>query len=386
MALTGNSPRCGVCDSKLVKNGSTSAGRTRWRCRSCGASVTQSRSDVSARAVLDAFLSWLLGKSAQKELAKPDRSFRRHIAWCWDIPVPQPSVTGEIYRQIIVDGTYFGTWCVLVAHNGSHVIGWQWCASESKAAWGELLRRFPAPDVIVTDGGRGLRSALDRYWPRTKIQRCYFHILAAIKRHITLKPRLHAGREILELTRDLMRVDSLDDAANWMAAYASWESRWASFLTERTYAKAGLERPSWARANQRWWYTHIRLRRAQALFRQLIRDKALFTWLNENYLDSEGNRTVERTTSRLEGGVNAAIKRLLRDHRGLPEEHARTAVDWLLNSLTEHPHDPWHLAQRHLADRSAAPAPVIQDEQIGPVTYDTGLSAEEGLWTRKGGL
>lgn len=29
-------PRCGVCGHKLVKNGQTSAGRTRWRCRACG--------------------------------------------------------------------------------------------------------------------------------------------------------------------------------------------------------------------------------------------------------------------------------------------------------------------------------------------------------------
>ena len=165
MTLTGNSPRCGVCASKLVKNGSTSAGRTRWRCRSCGASATQQRADISLRATVMRFVAWLLGKQSQADTGgRTDRTFRRHIAWCWGIPVPQPAVTGEIYRQIIVDGTYFATWCVLIAHNGSHVIGWQWCASESKAAWGELIRRFPAPDVIVTDGGTGLRSALDRYW------------------------------------------------------------------------------------------------------------------------------------------------------------------------------------------------------------------------------
>ena len=142
------------------------------------------------------FVAWLLGKQSQADTGgRTDRTFRRHIAWCWGIPVPQPAVTGEIYRQIIVDGTYFATWCVLIAHNGSHVIGWQWCASESKAAWGELIRRFPAPDVIVTDGGMGLRSALDRYWPRTRIQRCYFHIFATVKRHTTLNPRLTAGKK-----------------------------------------------------------------------------------------------------------------------------------------------------------------------------------------------
>lgn len=330
-----------------------------------------------------AFVAWLLGKTAQKDLPGSERSFRRRIAWCWNIPVPQPAVTGEIYRQIIVDGTYFSSWCVLVAHNGRHVIGWQWCASENKAAWGALIRRFPAPDVVVTDGGHGLRSALDTYWRRTRIQRCFFHIFASVRRHTTLNPKLAAGQEILALTRQLMAVHDLDAAAAWMGAYASWEARWTDFLKQRTYAKNTIERPAWAKANQTWWWTHITLRRVQGLYRNLIRDKALFTYLDPAYLEGE-DRTVERTTSRIEGAINAAIKNLLRHHRGLPEAHARTAIDWLLNSFTEHPHDPWKLTQQHLHARPQSRHPAPVDEPIGPAVYDTGLTAEEGLWTRKG--
>ena len=55
-----------------------------------------------------------------------------------------------------------------------------------------------------------------------------------------------------------------------------------------------------------------------------------------------------------------------------------------MGRFTEHPHDPWELAQNHLAQRDTTPARVTPDEQIGPVAYDTGLTAEEGLWTRKG--
>ncbi len=337
MPGSGNSPRCDVCDSKLVKNGITSAGRTRWRCKACGSSATQQRLDISRRADLAAFTGWLLGKLSQAEFGGgTGRTLRSQIAWCWDIPVAQPRGTGEVHRQVILDGTYFAHWCVLIAHNGRHVIGWQWCNQENKAAWGQLIRQFPAPDVVVTDGGTGLRSALDIYWPRTKIQRCYFHIFAAVRRHTTLHPRLQAGKEILNLTRQLMAVADLDAAAEWMGAYVSWETRWKALLSERTYASSTTQRPSWARPSQRWWYTHIRLRRAQGLYRQLIGDRALFTWLDDAYLE-HGNRTVERTTSRLEGGPNNAIKHLLRHHRGLSNTHATRAVDWLLNSLTEKP-------------------------------------------------
>lgn len=289
-----------------------------------------------------------------------------------------------MHRQIIVDGTYFNGWCVLIAFDGTYVLGWQWCDRESSTAWVQLLKRFPAPEVVVADGGTGLQAALDRQWKTTRIQRCFFHVHAAVRRHTTWKPKLTAGQEILGLTRDLMEVRDLDAAAAWMGAYASWEAKWAQFLAHRTYLKKGVDRPSWAKRNTRWWYTHIRLRRVRKLYRSLIRDDALFTWLDDAYCQDDV-RTVSRTTSALEGGPNRAVKELLRHHRGLSEDHARIAVDWLLNSLTEHPHDPWKLAKDHLQTSTKPPQTAgTEDQLLGPETYGTAATAEEGLYARKG--
>ena len=113
-----NQPVCGVCATKLVKNGKTSAGRTRWRCKACGSSETVSRPDVGRRADLHAFLAWLLGRASQSDFGITDRGFRKKTAWCWAIEIPQPERTGEVHRQVIVDGTYFNGWCVLIAHKG----------------------------------------------------------------------------------------------------------------------------------------------------------------------------------------------------------------------------------------------------------------------------
>ncbi|WP_425574503.1 IS1/IS1595 family N-terminal zinc-binding domain-containing protein, partial [Nesterenkonia aethiopica] len=131
MTPPSNQPVCGVYGTKLVKNGKTSAGRTRWRCKNCGASATQSRTDVTRRAEITDFISWILGPSSMPRHTYSPRTFRRRTSWCWDIEVPQPDPTGEVHRQVIVDGTYFNGWCVLIAHNGTHVIGWQWCDKES---------------------------------------------------------------------------------------------------------------------------------------------------------------------------------------------------------------------------------------------------------------
>ncbi|HJF14770.1 MAG TPA: IS256 family transposase, partial [Enteractinococcus helveticum] len=59
-----NSPRCGICATKLVKNGKTSAGKTRWRCKHCGASTTQRRPDSVAKAQFTGWLDWLLSKKS----------------------------------------------------------------------------------------------------------------------------------------------------------------------------------------------------------------------------------------------------------------------------------------------------------------------------------
>lgn len=376
MSVASNNPHCGVCDFKLVKNGKTSAGRTRWRCKQCGASSTQHRVDISRRAELNSFVTWLLGSSSQSSYGGTGRSFRATTQWCWRVPATPPGPTGEIHDQIMLDGTYFNGWCVLIAFTGTYVVDWQWCDQEKKTAWQELMGRLPAPRVAIVDGGTGLHAALGAKWPQTKVQRCYFHVFQAVRQHLTFAPRLPAGQELMALTKALMRVSDQDQARAWLSAYSQWEAKWDGFLKHRTYAKAGAERPSSVPASRTWWYTHIRLRKARGLYRSLIRHENLFVWLQPELKPVDGTK-IHRTTSPLEGGPNKAIKELLRTHRGLPEDHARTAVNWLLNSLTENPADPWQLAREEHWDPPRKTRPPVND-LVGPATYDTAFSWEDG--------
>ncbi|WP_271396320.1 IS1249 family transposase [Neomicrococcus lactis] len=379
MPATSHRPRCGVCDCVLVKNGKTSAGRTRWRCKSCGASQVRSRSDVTRKSELTQFLTWILGTQSQAAMAGSARGFRKRIQWCWRVEVPPPVPTGVVHHQLMLDGTYFNGWCVLIAYNGQHVVDWQWCDREKKIAWQVLLERIPAPAVAIIDGGTGLRAALKETWPESKIQRCYFHVFQNIRRELTFQTRIPAGKELAALTRVLMKVSTQDEAIAWLREYAAWEAKWDEFLKHRTKAKTGQERPSSVSRNSRWWYTHQRLRRARNVYRRLIQEHCLFTWLDTDLQPDTGEK-IHRTTSPLEGGPNKAIKELLRLHRGLPEEHARTAVDWLLESLTEHPRQPWSLVKpEHLnpAQRTKN-ASMESDESQAPETYSNHFSWEDG--------
>jgi hypothetical protein len=64
--------------------------------------------------LLDRFVKWLLGKQAQSELGVSERTWRAQTNWCWQI-VPKPTLTGEIYPIILLDGIRIGSMVNLIA-------------------------------------------------------------------------------------------------------------------------------------------------------------------------------------------------------------------------------------------------------------------------------
>lgn len=90
-----------------------------------------------------------------------------------------------------------------------------------------------------------------------------------------------------------------------------------------------------------------------------------------------------RTTSPLEGGINNGIRHVLRAHRGMTEDHMKRAAEWFL-TLHEIPLERAH--ELIPTTTPAAPEATESDveEPLWPSPYDTGLSADEGLWARSG--
>lgn len=193
----------------MVKNGKTAAGTQRWICRTCGSSSVRRRLDVTRSGQIDAFIEWLTGSRTQAELGGgTGRTFRHEHAWCWNID-PQIPVTGQIYDEVQLDGTYLtGGWCLLLAIDGATgtVIAWQWCDTEKTPAWIALLERIAPPRVAVTDGGAGLASALKTCWPETLVQRCLVHVQRNVRREVTTRPRTDAGKALRGLSLALTRI------------------------------------------------------------------------------------------------------------------------------------------------------------------------------------
>jgi hypothetical protein len=311
---------CPLCGAKMKRNGFTSKGTQRWRCKGCGSSSVHKHNNDAKE--LQKFLDWLLSRDKQIDMAGQGRTFRRKIARFWSI-WPMPSVVDEVHRVIYVDGIYLSrNVVVLIACSDSHVLSWYLARSENSHAWTALLANIAPPDMVVTDGGSGLAKALKKTWPHTKVQRCTFHAFCQVRRCTTTRPRLLAGKELYMLAKELLHAKTLRQADLWVEHFMQWCEFWADFLAQTSFVEGKKV------------YTHERMRQARRALVTLINQGTLFTYLDPE-LSAEGS--MPAMNNRIEGGINAQLRALLRDHRGMSTMRRIKAVYWWCYMHTECP-------------------------------------------------
>lgn len=313
--------KCPYCGGGVQKYGKTSAGRQRWHCLSCGATFVNAIDNAAK--LLAAFLAWLLGGSTQRGMPGGGRTFRRKTSRFWEI-WPMPPVVEEQHRVVFVDGIYLARRIVvLIACSEEHVLGWYLARSENSKAYRALMRRIAPPLVVVADGGDGFEKARRKEWPETKVQRCTFHAFCQVRRYTTAHPNLQAGVELHGIARELLRVETLAQAQAWADSYAAWCVKWADFLDEKTVDENG-----------EWEWTHLRLVKARSSLSRLVSSGRLFTFLDPE-LAADG--PLPAMNNQIEGGVNAQLRNMLRDHRGMSDLHRVKAVFWWCYMHTEDP-------------------------------------------------
>ena len=95
----------------MKKNGTTSKGTTRWRCKdpNCGSSTTRTRTDLTQARNFKAFVSYVTSTATLSELAGQQRVSRwtldRRFEPFWLIDVPNDGAPQRVYEQIFIDAT-----------------------------------------------------------------------------------------------------------------------------------------------------------------------------------------------------------------------------------------------------------------------------------------
>ena len=303
---------CPICNCKCIKHGKIKSGSQRWFCKSCKLAFTPKIDNDTKQ--LQQFLAWLFRKEVQSNMSGGGRTFRRKTSKFWDIWVMSPKIE-ESKDVLYLDGIYLSRKsCILICCDKDNVLGWYVCRYEHSGAWEALMSRIAEPKVVVSDGGMGFRKALKRKWPKAKHQRCVFHVFSQVKRYTTSRPNTLAGLELYALARDLFDVKSIEDSKIWVDRFTAWIVKHKRFLSEVTYDENGKPRPK-----------HERLIKAEKSILRLLNDNTLFTYLDE---ELRAEFKIPSTNNRIEGGVNACLREMLHNHRGLSVERRIKAVFW----------------------------------------------------------
>ena len=157
-----------------------------------------------------------------------------------------------------------------------------------------------------------LSKGIKKVWLKAKLQRCLFYAFQQVKRYTTIRPKTIAGCELYGIARDLLTIHTQDHAMKWVQNVMSWKVRHRVFLSEITVDENGTIRPK-----------HERLIKAENSLVKLINNRCLFT-----YLDTSLRCTCPATNNRIEGGINAQLRAMLRNHRGMSIERRIKAVFW----------------------------------------------------------
>lgn len=154
----------------------------------------------------------------------------------------------------------------------------------------------------VIDGMRGLAQAL---YP-IPVQMCQFHQILIIRRYLTKEPDLEASNELLELAKNITRMDK----DSFIGAFNEWYAKYKDVLNERIHDKR-IKRHTPPYMRPRLRSAYLSLRRNMPL---------LWTFYDhpETGLPNTNN-AVE--------GMFSDIKGKLRAHRGVSKDNRRKLLD-----------------------------------------------------------
>jgi hypothetical protein len=159
---------------------------------------------------------------------------------------------------------------------------------------------------VTTDGKKGLNKVFNEY----PIQMCHFHQAKTIRRYITKKPRLQAGKDLKQIMYRLTKTNEV----NFTKQLDIWYEKYKFFIEEKTINEE----------TGKTYFTHQKVRAAYRSLRANL--PYLFTYKNYK------NLKIPNTTNTLDGGTFSPLKILIKIHRGLSKSlKIKIVDDFMLN-------------------------------------------------------
>lgn len=157
------------------------------------------------------------------------------------------------------------------------------------------------PLVITMDGEISVIRAIREVWPKTKVQRCLYHIQREGLRWLRSSPKTQAGRELRAILSALASVRSFKDQNVFLELFYSWVN--AHYASIKALPKITVAFKD--------------LKRTVTLIKNALPD--MFHYLYDPNAPS--------TTNALEGFFSR-LKSDYQRHRGLSHEHRMSYLNW----------------------------------------------------------
>lgn len=175
--------------------------------------------------------------------------------------------------------------------------------AEYAAARKDLEAQGFTVEAAAIDGKRGVLAVFQD----VPVQFCQFHQIAIVRRYLTSRPKLQAGKELRALALTLPTTTE----KSFSKLLELWHERWKEFLKERTYAQS----------SQRWQYTHRRIRSAYRSLKTNL--PHLFTYQKYPRLH------IPNTTNSIDGFFSK-LKHMLNTHRGMTTKRRYKMIQEIL--------------------------------------------------------
>ena len=222
----------------------------------------------------------------------------------------QPPLSGKgfVHLDVTYWGRCFGVLLALDSQTGSPLY-MAFVKSETVKDYEDAVcsikeRGYTIRGLII-DGKQSLFRTFSDY----RIQMCQFHMKQIIRRYLTLNPKMHASRELKQLTDRLHKADEAD----FKRDYQKWKEKWKDTIDHKSLHKDG-----------KMHYTHQRLRAAMNSLNFYL--PYLFTYQRE---DCKG---MPNTNNKIEGTFTD-LKKNLNNHSGLTQMNRKRFISGFFLAL-----------------------------------------------------
>ena len=159
------------------------------------------------------------------------------------------------------------------------------------------------PCFFTTDGERSILRAMKLVWPKTKLQRCLYHLQHEGMRWLRTRPNTDAGIQLRSLLSKLSSIKTVVEKDKFIEAYQSWINDFRGFVDSLPHTQVAFRD----------------LKRTMVLINNALPD--MFYFLEDP--------KIHPTTNALEG-FHSRLKADYRRHRGLVSKHKLSYLKWYI--------------------------------------------------------